>query len=196
MILLISGPSGAGKSTVYRELMRREPRLVFSVSATTRPPRPGEQNGVDYHFVSDAEFDALVAEDAFLEWAAVHDHRYGTRASDLEALERAGKIPLLDIDVQGCLQVIDRLGDRLVSVFLWPPSWGELEERLRGRGTDGDEVIARRLRNARREVALADHYDHWVINDEADAAVAALQEILAGRGERHRRQNVPRPLRA
>lgn len=194
MILLISGPSGAGKSTVYRELMRREPRLAFSVSATTRPPRPGEQNAVDYHFVSDIEFDALLDADAFLEWAHVHGHRYGTRRDDLERMQAAGQIPLLDIDVQGGAQVLDHCGDDVVSVFLWPPSWSALEERLRGRGTDADEVIARRLANARWEVAAADRYTYWVVNDTVDGAVAAIQEILAGRADAHRRQVVRCPL--
>jgi len=194
MILLISGPSGAGKSTVYRELMRREPRLAFSVSATTRPPRPGEQDGVDYHFVSDAEFDALLAAGAFLEWAHVHGCRYGTRRDDLARMEAAGQIPLLDIDVQGGAQVLDRCGDAVVSVFLWPPSWESLEARLRGRGTDSGEVIARRLANARREVDAAHRYAYWVVNDTVEAAVTALQEILAGQGGAHRREAVPRPL--
>ncbi len=194
MILLISGPSGAGKSTVYHELMRREPRLAFSVSATTRPPRQGERDGVDYHFVDDAEFDQLLAEDAFLEWAHVHDRRYGTRKADLERMEREGKIPLLDVDVQGGVQVLDRCGEEVVSVFIWPPSWESLEVRLRGRGTDDDAVIVRRLANARWEVDYADRYTYWVVNDTVDQAVAALQEILAGRGEAHRRQVVQRPL--
>lgn len=194
MILLISGPSGAGKSTVYQELMRREPRLAFSVSATTRPPRPGEQDGVDYHFVSDDEFDALLAADAFLEWAHVHGYRYGTRRDDLERMQAAGQIPLLDIDVQGGAQVLDRCGDGVVSVFLWPPSWEALEARLRGRGTDTDEVIACRLANARWEVDAADRYTYWVVNEAVDRAVGALQEILAGRGQAHRREQVARPL--
>ena len=194
MILLISGPSGAGKSTVYHELMQREPRLAFSVSATTRRPRLGERDGVDYHFLSQDEFDAQVAADAFLEWARVHDHCYGTRRADIERMEVAGQIPLLDIDVQGGAQVMARLGDRLVSVFLWPPSWAELERRLRDRATDHPEVIARRLANARSEVAAADRYRYWVVNDAVEAAVQALQEILAGRGEPWRRQNQDPPL--
>ncbi len=195
MILLISGPSGAGKSTVYRELMRREPRLVFSVSATTRPPREGERDGVDYHFLSDEEFDRLLAEDAFLEWAEVHGRRYGTRKADLDRHEAAGRIPLLDIDVQGCVQVLESCGDRVVSVFLWPPSWSVLEDRLRGRGTDAEETIATRLANARWEVEFADRYAYWVVNDEVGRAVEALEAIIAGRGEAQRRESVPRPLR-
>ncbi len=187
MILLISGPSGAGKSTVYQELLRREPRLEFSVSTTTRPPRAGETDGVDYHFVDDDTFDRLVAEDAFLEWAHVHDRRYGTRRADILAMERAGRIPLLDIDVQGGVQVLDRLGEQVVSVFLLPPSWEALEQRLRGRGTDAEAVIATRLRNARWEVDFAHRYTYWVVNDDVDAAAGRLQAILAAEACRARR---------
>jgi guanylate kinase len=191
MILLISGPSGAGKSTVYRELMQREPELAFSVSTTTRSPRAGERDGVDYHFVDDAGFDALLARDAFLEWAHVHDRRYGTRRDHVAGLEAAGRVPLLDIDVQGAVQVLDRLGDQVVSVFLFPPAWEVLEARLRGRGTDSDEVIATRLANARWEVSFADRYTYWVVNDTVPAAVARLQAILAA--ERCRRERLGEP---
>ncbi|MDD5719539.1 MAG: guanylate kinase [Candidatus Krumholzibacteria bacterium] len=191
MILLISGPSGAGKSTVYQELMRREPRLRFSVSTTTRPPRAGETEGVDYHFVDEPAFDRLVAADAFLEWAHVHDRRYGTRRDHVRQLEAAGHIPLLDIDVQGGQQVLAQLGGDVVSVFVWPPSWQALEERLRGRGTDTDEVIATRLQNARWEVGFADRYTYWVINDDVAAAVARLQAILLA--EACRRERLPGP---
>jgi guanylate kinase len=187
MILLISGPSGAGKSTVYRELMRREPRLGFSVSTTTRQPRTGEHDGVDYHFVDPAEFDRLLASEAFIEWAHVHDHRYGTRHDHILQMEDEGLIPLLDIDVQGGIQVLDRLGDAIVSVFLFPPSWTELERRLRGRETDTDEVIATRLKNARWEVGFADRYTYWLVNDGVEATVERLQAILVAEGCRRER---------
>ena len=189
MILLISGPSGAGKSTVYHELMRREPRLGFSVSTTTRPPREGEHDGIDYHFVDDATFARLVAADEFLEWADVHDKRYGTRRAHVEAMEEAGRIPLLDIDVQGGVQVMERCGDAVVSVFLWPPSWEELESRLRGRGTESDDKVSTRLANARWEVDFARHYDYWVVNDDVDAAVSRLQAIICA--EECRRVRLP-----
>jgi len=191
MILLISGPSGAGKSTVYRELMDSEPLLGFSVSTTTRPPRPGERDGVDYHFASEAEFDRLLQEGVFLEWAAVHDHRYGTRADHVRQMAAAGRIPLLDIDVQGGVQVLERLGGAVVSVFLFPPSWAALEQRLRGRGTDSEDVVATRLRNARWEVRLADRYTYWVVNDAVPATVARLQAILLA--ERCRRDRIGEP---
>ena len=187
MILLISGPSGAGKSTVYQELMRREPRLGFSVSTTTRPPRTGEEDGVHYHFVDQAAFAQQVDEDAFLEWAEVHDQRYGTRRADVEAMEAEGRIPLLDIDVQGGVQILEKMGDQVVSVFLFPPSWEDLESRLRGRQTDSDEVIATRLKNSRWEVEFARHYTYWVVNDEVDQAVARLEAILAAEDCRRER---------
>ncbi|NTV04095.1 guanylate kinase, partial [bacterium] len=158
MILLISGPSGAGKTTFVRALLADDPRVRFSVSTTTRPIRPGEREGVDYHYVDDAEFDRLVAAGAFVEWAHVHDRRYGTRRDHIQAMIDRGEVPLLDLDVQGGKSVIDLYGDELVSVFVFPPSWDALEARLRSRATDGPEVIATRLRNARWEVGYASHY--------------------------------------
>lgn len=178
MILLITGPSGAGKGTVIAGLLAREPRLAFSVSSTTRPIRGGEVDGREYDFVDDAAFDRLVAEDAFVEWAPVHLHRYGTRRSRLAEMQAAGKIPVLDIDVQGGVNVLAQLGDDLVSVFLFPPSWEELERRLRARGTESEEAIATRLRNARREVGFAGHYRYWVVNDDVASAVDRLAAIL------------------
>ena len=178
MILLLTGPSGVGKTTVVTRLLAAEPRLSFSISTTTRPPRPGERDGHDYDFVDDATFDDLVAEGAFVEWAAVHDHRYGTRRSRLTELTDRGRIPLLDIDVQGGRQVIDIYGDGLVSVFLFPPSWAELKRRLNARGTDPAAVIARRLANARREIAGADRYRYWLVNEDVAETVIRLQAIM------------------
>ena len=178
MIVLITGPSGAGKSTFIGRLMADDPRLAFSVSTTTRPARSGETDGVDYDFVDEATFDRLLAENAFVEWAMVHDNRYGTRRSHLDDMTAAGKIPVLDIDVQGGLHVIDIFGDQLVSVFLFPPSWAELERRLTSRGTDAKDVIRRRLGNARGEVAQADHYRYWLVNDDLEQAVTRMQAII------------------
>jgi len=184
MIVLITGPSGAGKSSFIGRLMAADPRLAFSVSTTTRPIRAGETDGVDYDFVDDARFDDLLAQDAFVEWAVVHGNRYGTRRAALDSLEAEGRIPVLDIDVQGGLQVIPQFGAELVSVFLFPPSWAELERRLRSRGTDSDEVVARRLQNARGEVAEAGAYDWWIVNDDLDQAVLRMQAVIAAAGWR------------
>ena len=179
MIVLITGPSGAGKSSFIAELMATDPRLAFSVSTTTRPMRSGEVDGRDYDFVDDEVFDRLVAESAFVEWAQVHDNRYGTRRSQLEEMTAAGKIPVLDIDVQGGVQVLDQFGPELVSVFLFPPSWEELERRLTSRGTDDVEVIATRLRNARREVGYAPRYRYWIVNDDLAIAVDRMRAVIA-----------------
>ncbi|HPF70576.1 MAG TPA: guanylate kinase [Candidatus Krumholzibacteria bacterium] len=193
MIVLITGPSGAGKSSFIGRVMAADPRLAFSVSTTTRPIRGGETDGVEYDFVDAARFDQLLAEDAFVEWAVVHGNRYGTRRSHLDRMVAEGKIPVLDIDVQGGVQVIPKFGRELVSVFLFPPSWDELERRLRSRGTDAEETIALRLRNARHEVGFADHYTYWIVNDDLDAAAARMGAILTA--EACRREAFPgRPL--
>jgi guanylate kinase len=178
MIVLITGPSGAGKSSFIAELMDADPRLAFSVSTTTRPMRSGEADGREYDFVDGAMFDRLIAASAFVEWAQVHDNRYGTRRSLLEEMVAAGKIPVLDIDVQGGVQVLDQSGPELVSVFLFPPSWEELDRRLTSRGTDDAEVIATRLRNARREVGFAPRYRYWIVNDDLAAAVARMKAVI------------------
>ena len=184
MIVLITGPSGAGKSTFVQKLMAQDDRLAFSISTTTRPIREGEVDGRDYDFVDDDAFDQLVEEDAFVEWAHVHNNRYGTRDSRLEEMAASGKIPLLDIDVQGGVNVIDQYGPELVSVFLFPPSWAELERRLRSRATDSDEVIATRLKNARQEVGFADRYSFWLVNDELEDAVARMAAIILAESSR------------
>jgi guanylate kinase len=191
MILLISGPSGAGKSTFVERLLAADPRLAFSVSVTTRPPRPDEREGEDYRFVDDATFDELIAADAFVEWAAVHDRRYGTCAADLRRLEESGRVPLLDIDVQGGVQVIERFGEELVSVFLFPPSWEELERRLRTRGTESEEAVRTRLANARWEVGYAVRYEYYVVNDDLEAAVSRMRAIVTA--ESCRRSRFQRP---
>ncbi len=191
MLVLISGPSGAGKSTLVHAWIAAEPRLRFSVSTTTRPIRKGEVEGTDYHFVDDVEFDRLVAEDAFVEWANVHKHRYGTRKEHVRAMIEDGLIPLLDVDVQGGKDVIDLYGDELVSIFVFPPTWDELERRLRTRGTDSDEVIRTRLDNARWEIDYACHYRYWVVNEEREEALKELQAILLAESRRATRCTHP-----
>ena len=182
MIVLITGPSGAGKSSFIAALMAADPRLAFSVSTTTRPMRSGEVDGRDYDFVDEATFDRLISDSAFVEWAKVHDKRYGTRRNLLEELAAEGKIPVLDIDVQGGVQVLDQFGPELVSVFLFPPSWEVLEKRLISRGTDETQVIATRLRNARREVGYAPRYRYWIVNDDLQAAVARMRAVITAEG--------------
>ncbi|MGD9548785.1 MAG: guanylate kinase [Candidatus Krumholzibacteriia bacterium] len=191
MIVLITGPSGAGKSTFIAGLMARRPELAFSVSTTTRPIRPGEMDGRDYDFVDDAGFDRLVAEDAFVEWAHVHGRRYGTTRRRLDGMTRAGKVPLLDVDVQGGVSVIRQFGDAIVSVFLFPPSWEELERRLRSRGTDTEEAIAGRLETARAEVAFAPRYTYWIVNDDLQQALDRMSAILTAEACRSRSFSAP-----
>lgn len=191
MFVILTGPSGAGKSSVLARLLADDPRLAFSVSTTTRPQRDGEVDGLHYHFVDEAAFEAAVAAGEFVEWAQVHDNRYGTRRADLETLMAAGRIPLLDIDVQGGLAVLDLYPREAVAVFLFPPSWEVLEQRLSGRGTDDPAVVRRRLENARREVALADRYEYYLVNDDLDEVVARLRAIITAEGCRRVRWRHP-----
>ncbi len=177
MLLVISGPSGTGKGTLIKRLMEEDKSLVFSVSATTRAPRPGEIDGVHYHFVTDAQYDELVAQDAFVEYATVHANRYGTLRSEVyERLER-GENVVLDIDVQGALNVIASEKEK-VSIFVLPPSMKVLRERLTGRGTETEEAVERRLHNAIWEISQKDNYEYKVINDDLEDCVRTLQAII------------------
>lgn len=177
MLLVISGPSGTGKGTLIERLMKEDPTLVFSVSATTREPRPGEINGVHYHFVTNEQYDQLVAENAFVEYANVHGNRYGTLRSEVyERLER-GENVVLDIDVQGALNVIASEKEK-VSIFILPPSMQELRSRLTGRGTETEEAVERRLHNAVWEISQKDKYQYKVINDDLDTCLRTLQAII------------------
>jgi len=186
LLLVVSGPSGAGKGTVCRELRRRVPSLKYSISATTRPPRPGEQQGVDYYFVSEEEFLRLRAENRLLEWARIHDHYYGTpRQPVVEALTRGEDI-LLEIDVQGAKQVKEGLPEA-VTVFLLPPSYQELCRRLRTRGTEDAEQIGRRLQVARGEMEEAVHYDYLVVNGYVNLAADRIEAIILAEKCRPRR---------
>lgn len=176
-LVVVSGPSGVGKGTVVRGVLTARPDLSLSVSATTREPRPGEEDGVHYRFLSDAEFDRLVAAGAFLEWAEVFGRRYGTLAEDVERARSAGRDVILEIDVQGAAVVRARIPDAVL-IFLQPPSEEELGRRLAARGTETGEDLERRLAEARREVAESSWFDHIVINDDIDRAVAEVLAII------------------
>jgi len=173
-LTVLSGPTAVGKGTVVTQLAVHHPEIFVSVSATTRPPRPGEVDGVHYLFVSEADFDALVADDALLEWAVVHGvHRYGTPRGPVLAAVAAGRPALLEIDLQGARQVRTAWPDARF-VFLAPPTWEELVRRLVGRGTESEAQRERRLQTARRELAAASEFDHVVVNGEVGQAVADL----------------------
>jgi guanylate kinase len=176
-VIVISGPSGVGKSSVVRRLLAEAPNAWLSVSATTRAPRAGEVHGTDYFFVDDAEFDALIARDALLEWAEFAGHRYGTPRSAVAEQRAAGHPVIMEIEVQGARQVRDALPDAHL-VFLLPPSMAELRARLAGRGTEDDEAMARRLAVAERELAAADAFDTQVINAELGLTTATLLPLL------------------
>jgi guanylate kinase len=180
LLLVLSAPSGAGKTTLAHGFRAAHPDAAFSVSATTRAPRGAERDGVDYHFVSRARFEELVAQGAFAEWAEVHGQRYGTLRATVEDALRAGRVALFDIDVQGGEQLQRAFPRDAVTVLILPPSLAELERRLRGRSTDSDEVIRRRLGAARDEVrrGLAT-YAYVVVNDALDAAKARIEAIVA-----------------
>lgn len=181
-ILIISAPSGAGKTSLARALIEQYPQAALAVSHTTRPSRPGEVDGRDYHFVSPSAFDKMVAAGEFVEHARVFDHAYGTSAAALRALTEAGKCVILEIDWQGARRVREAY-PLSRSVFVKPPSLAALEERLRKRGQDSDAVIARRLTEAAAEMTHADEYDHVLVNDEFDAALAELARIFRLRAD-------------
>jgi guanylate kinase len=176
-LFIVAAPSGAGKSTLVNALLEREPGISLSISHTTRPPRPGEEYGRHYYFVERAEFEREVAEGIFLEHAEVHGNFYGTSRKTVEDLLKKGRDVLLEIDWQGAAQIRTTQPD-CVSVFILPPSRTELERRLRGRGSDSAEVIERRLRNSRGEIAHAHEFDYIIVNDRFEDALDDLQAIV------------------
>ena len=177
-LTVLAGPTAVGKGTVVTELRRRHPNLFVSISATTRRPRPGEVDGVHYYFVSDEDFDSLVATDQMLEWALVHGaHRYGTPRGPVQDELDVGRPALLEIDVAGARQVRRAMPESRL-VFLAPPSWEELVRRLAGRGTEGSEEQKRRLATARTELDAVGEFDHVVINDIVASATAELERLM------------------
>ena len=174
---IISGPSGVGKSTVLKELFQDRDDLYFSVSATTRPPRPGEIDGVHYHFTNVDEFRKMISEDAFLEYAEYVGNFYGTPKRFVDEAMDKGQDVILDIEVQGALQVTSKRPDT-VKIFIAPPSWKELERRLKDRGTDDPEKVQKRLLRAKVEFQTAHTYDYFVINDTVERAVREINAIM------------------
>ena len=179
LLIVLSSPSGAGKSTISRMLLEADPHITMSVSATTRPQRPGEVEGRDYHFVDDNEFQRMIQDGEFSEWAPVFDHHYGSPQAPIKAALREGHDVIFDIDWQGTQQLHAAMGEDLVRVFILPPSMKELERRLHERGTDSDEVIASRMQRAAAEISHWAEYDYVLINEDMGACLEEVRSILA-----------------
>ena len=184
-LIVVSAPSGAGKTTLVHEIVRRRPGIRFSISYTTRPRRESERNGEDYFFVGETEFETMRARDAFLESARVFDHWYGTSREHVESLLSQGDTVLLEIDWQGAAQVRSRAPET-IGIFILPPSREELERRLRGRGTDSEEVIQRRLQDAFTDMVQWQEFDYVLVSDDVERSADEFEAILEGRGEANR----------
>ena len=176
-LFVVSAPSGAGKHSILQPVLARNPNLVYSISATTRSPRPGEVDGEDYHFLEQREFCRRIEDGEFAEWAHVHGQMYGTLKSELEQLRASGKDVILELDVQGMRNLKGVYPDA-VTVFIMAPTLEQLENRLRSRGTDSEENIRLRLRNAELEIAALNEYDYLLINEDLDTAIADMEGIL------------------
>ncbi|QQN74588.1 guanylate kinase [Croceicoccus sp. YJ47] len=188
LMFILSSPSGAGKTTIARKLLTADPALALSVSATTRPMRPGEVDGRDYHFVSREKFDAMIDDSAFLEWAHVFGHSYGTPKSHIWAGLKEGQDFLFDIDWQGTQQLHQRAEADVVPVFILPPSIDELRRRLTARATDDPQVIDARMERARAEISHWHDYQYVVVNDDIDACYRQVRQILEAERLRRARQ--------
>ncbi len=187
-MLVLSSPSGAGKTTISRRLLEIDGNLAMSISATTRPRRPAESDGRDYIFVSDEEFDQMSVRDEFLEHAEVFGYRYGTPRGVVEQALEAGEDVLFDVDWQGTQQLAERAREDLVSIFILPPTRGELERRLRTRAQDSDEVVHERMAKAANEMSHWREYDYLLINEDLEVSVDRVRSILTS--ERHRRDRL------
>lgn len=188
LLFILSSPSGAGKTTLSRMLLEADDEIALSISATTRPPRPGEEDGVHYHFVSDAEFDRMVEKDDFYEWAEVFGYRYGTPKGAIRNALKEGQDFLFDIDWQGTQQLYQKDQQDVVSVFILPPSLPELRSRLESRAQDSDDVIDSRMERARAEISHWAEYDYVVINDDIEECFARVREVLDAERMRRTRQ--------
>jgi len=189
LLIVLSSPSGAGKSTISRMLLESDTEISMSVSATTRPPRPNEIDGTHYHFVSDEEFERMVDEGEFAEWAYVFDHRYGSPKDPIKDALKVGRDILFDIDWQGTQQLRSAFGTELVRIFILPPSMEELERRLRARGTDSEDVIEGRMRRAAGEIGHWAEYDYVLINDDMEQCLSEVRAIITA--ERMKRDRHP-----
>ncbi len=181
--VVLSAPSGAGKTTIARALVKEIEDVVFSVSATTRSARDHEVDGVDYHFLSEAEFRAMIEADELVEWAEVHGHLYGTSREALQAASEEGRFLILDVDVQGAMQMRDRVPDAVL-VFVLPPSADVLVERLTERGTEGKDNVTQRIENARGELEQASRFDYIVVNENIEQAIDEVRSIVLAEGRR------------
>jgi len=189
LLIVLSSPSGAGKSTIARMLLEADDEVTMSISATTRPIRPGETDDLDYHFVDDDGFDAMIDDGEFVEWAPVFGYRYGTPKAPVKDALRKGRDILFDIDWQGTQQLRGAFGTDLVRIFVLPPSMQELERRLRARGTDSEDVIESRMRRAASEIGHWGEYDYVLINEDMDHCLAEVRAIIDA--ERLRRDRRP-----
>ena len=193
-LFIISAPSGTGKTTILKKVISEMENIMFSVSHTTRPPRPGEKEGVDYYFVEKNAFQKMQEKELFYEWAEVHGNLYGTSRNAVQEIIDQGKDIILDIDVQGGLQAMDKVGDKGIFIFILPPSLQELEKRLVNRGTESESVIATRLKNAQGEIRIMGKYDYVIVNDSLAKAVEVLKSIIIAERSRKRRSVSGKPL--